>query len=293
MLIAAIAKQIPFPQEQLLLLQVAGLILVIASAALYSRMLRRVSGSGGRVRNDLFGLPDTMLAVTMAVLFALLLVMHWILPEPGRAPGTGQSPAHAVAGFQVLYNALGLALPVAVILAFLIGRNISLPEIFGLRRVGFVHGIVLAGTLLVVLLPMFVLVTLIANEFLGGNAEQQDLIKIYQEAAKTGKSSILWQVVIAAVCIAPVTEEILFRGYFYPVFKRAIGPLPAAFGTSLFFAAIHNNALSFPGLTLLALALTLVYERTGSLLVPMLMHAWFNGVSLTYMWWVVTHNLMQ
>jgi membrane protease YdiL (CAAX protease family) len=57
------------------------------------------------------------------------------------------------------------------------------------------------------------------------------------------------------------------------------------------FAAIHNNALGFPGLTLLALALTLAYEFTGTLLVPVFMHACFNGISLFVMWWAVRHGV--
>jgi membrane protease YdiL (CAAX protease family) len=117
-------------------------------------------------------------------------------------------------------------------------------------------------------------------------------VKIYQHAAKTGDSSIIWQVVIAAVGIAPISEEILFRGYIYPVFKRLIGAPPAALGAAVLFAAIHNNALGFPGLTLLALALTLTYEFTGSLLVSVFMHAWFNGISLLAMWWSARHGLV-
>jgi membrane protease YdiL (CAAX protease family) len=117
-------------------------------------------------------------------------------------------------------------------------------------------------------------------------------VKIFQHAVRTGNGGIILQMVIAAVCIAPVAEEILFRGYIYPVFKRTIGTVPAALGSALLFAAIHGNALGFPGLTLLALALTLAYEFTGSLAVPVFMHAWFNGLSLLGMWLAVRYGFV-
>jgi membrane protease YdiL (CAAX protease family) len=141
------------------------------------------------------------------------------------------------------------------------------------------------------LLPLFMLVTSIAYQFLDGHTESQELVKIYQHAAKTGKSEVLWQVLVAAVIIAPVTEEILFRGYFYGVLKRFAGPVPAALGVSLLFGAIHNNALGFPGLTLLALGLTLAYEWSGSILVSIFMHAWFNATSLLVMWWATNRGM--
>lgn len=301
MLIAAITKEsqlrhdqlIPLPHDQMVLVNVIGAILLVAGVGVYVRMLRRVVSNGGRIRSDLFGLPDTLVAVTITVIFALLLALQLHSPGPGSTSGGGTSSAQTVGGLQVLYNTLPLTVLVVAILGLLIGRNINLRELFGFRRVGFLHGLTLAAGLLILLLPAFLLVSGVAYEFLGKNAQPQELVKIYQDAAKTGKSDILWQIVIAAACIAPVTEEILFRGYCYPVFKRVIGPLPAAFGTSLLFAAVHNNALSFPGLTLLALALTVVYERTGSLLVPILMHAWFNGLSLFVMWWTTTHGLAK
>ena len=46
------------------------------------------------------------------------------------------------------------------------------------------------------------------------------------------------------------------------------------------FAGIHLNAPSFAGLFVLAVCLTLAYEWTGSLLVPMAMHALFNSISI-------------
>ena len=50
--------------------------------------------------------------------------------------------------------------------------------------------------------------------------------------------------------------------------------------TAVLFALLHANVFSFAGLLLLALFFTIAYEYTGSLLVPIGMHATFNFINL-------------
>ncbi len=293
MLVASLTTEIELPMDQLILLNVIAFGLLFAGIHVYRKMIRRVGIRGGLVRTDLFGLPDVLVTGALVVLLLLLVVMQWVLPAVPKPPDAPGSPAGGVTGLQIIYGALQFALPVAAIIALLIARGISLPAIFGLKRVGLVRAIATAAGLIVLMLPLFMLVTSIAYQFLDGHAEQQELVKVYQRAAKSGKSDILWQVFVAAVVIAPITEELLFRGYFYPVLKRIAGPIPAALGMSMLFGAIHNNALGFPGLTVLALALTLAYEWSGSIAVSIFMHAWFNATSLFVMWWATSHGLMK
>jgi len=290
-LFAAISNELKLPAEQMLLIRLVGLGLLFAGVFVYWKMMRRVAYRGGLVRSDLLGMPDTLVGGTLAVLFVLLVVMQWLVPEAPKPPNASNGPAHAVTGLQIIYGALQFALPVGVILALLIARGVSMNTLFGLGRVSPLRAIGVAARLVLLLLPLFMIVTVVAYQFIGKHAEQQELVKIYEQAAKTGNRGILWQVMVAAVLIAPITEEILFRGYFYPVLKRIAGPVPAALGVSLLFGAIHNNALGMPGLTLLALGLTLAYEWSGSILVPMFMHACFNGTTLFAMWWASQHGM--
>ena len=53
---------------------------------------------------------------------------------------------------------------------------------------------------------------------------------------------------------------------------------------SVLFGAVHGNLLTLPSLVLLAFALTLAYEWSGSLLLPIFMHAVFNASNLLLMW---------
>jgi len=89
---------------------------------------------------------------------------------------------------------------------------------------------------------------------------------------------------LVAIFLAPVTEELLFRGIFYPLVKQAGFPRLALWGTSFIFAAIHLNAVTFVPLMTLALVLTLLYERTDNLLAPMTTHAAFNALNFVTLW---------
>ncbi|MBI3878407.1 MAG: CPBP family intramembrane metalloprotease [Verrucomicrobia bacterium] len=91
---------------------------------------------------------------------------------------------------------------------------------------------------------------------------------------------------IAAIALAPAVEEMLFRGILYPAIKQLGWPRLALWSTSLFFAVIHANWMTFLPLTVLAVVLTWLYERTGNLLAPIATHALFNAANfilLTFM----------
>jgi uncharacterized protein len=85
----------------------------------------------------------------------------------------------------------------------------------------------------------------------------------------------------AAIVLAPIVEESLFRGILYRYIKQRGYPMFALSSTSLFFAAIHGNLMTFVPLTFLAMVLVLLYERTQMLLTPILLHAVFNAVNFS------------
>ena len=83
---------------------------------------------------------------------------------------------------------------------------------------------------------------------------------------------------LLAVFIAPIGEELLFRGILYPTIKRMGYRQLALWTNVLLFAAIHANLPIILPLIVLALALTWLYEKTGNLLAPIAAHATFNGL---------------
>jgi membrane protease YdiL (CAAX protease family) len=83
-------------------------------------------------------------------------------------------------------------------------------------------------------------------------------------------------IAIFAVGLAPVVEEILFRGLLFPTVRDLGWPRAALWGQALLFGAIHANAAAFLPLTLFGATLAWLYVRTGNLLAPIVAHAVFN-----------------
>jgi membrane protease YdiL (CAAX protease family) len=109
-----------------------------------------------------------------------------------------------------------------------------------------------------------------------------------QESVQTLQMAVTWfnRVALAVVTIvlAPTAEEMLFRGILYPAIKQAGFPRLALWGTALLFAAIHVNLVTFLPLAVLAIALTLLYERTDNLLAPIVAHATFNAMNFVILY---------
>jgi membrane protease YdiL (CAAX protease family) len=85
---------------------------------------------------------------------------------------------------------------------------------------------------------------------------------------------------LMAVGIAPVVEELFFRGILYGALRQAWGAVPAACGVSLIFALLHpQGLLAIPLLFTLGLVLAALREWRGSLVAPIVAHALVNGVT--------------
>lgn len=109
-----------------------------------------------------------------------------------------------------------------------------------------------------------------------------------QEAVQTLEMAVTWfnrvALAIVTIVLAPAAEEMLFRGILYPIIKQAGYPRLALWGTALLFAAIHLNLVTFVPLTVLALGLTLLYEKTDNLLGPITTHALFNAMNFVILY---------
>ena len=89
-------------------------------------------------------------------------------------------------------------------------------------------------------------------------------------------------VIFLAVVVAPVTEEMLFRGLFQTMLRNATHrPWVGIAIASAIFAMAHANAEHWPALFVLAAGLGYAYEKSGSILQPIFMHAIFNGAMIT------------
>ena len=91
-----------------------------------------------------------------------------------------------------------------------------------------------------------------------------------------------WVLSLFGMTLAPLLEELFFRGFLYPVLARKIGVILAVFLTALGFSLIHAPQLAKawgPVLIvfLIGLALTIVRAVKKSVAAGMLMHMAYNG----------------
>jgi uncharacterized protein len=96
-----------------------------------------------------------------------------------------------------------------------------------------------------------------------------------------GGGAALLGVVLAAFLVQGGVEEWVFRGYVFRTLRERWSWASAAGASSLAFAVLHslNPEVAPAGLVntfLLGLALAAVAELTGSLLAPVVLHAWWN-----------------
>ncbi|MGG5210341.1 lysostaphin resistance A-like protein [Chryseobacterium sp. MIQD13] len=83
--------------------------------------------------------------------------------------------------------------------------------------------------------------------------------------------------IIMTVIMAPIFEEIIFRGIIQKgLINKGVDPKRAIFYASIIFGLVHGNPWQFVGAVLLGCVLGLVYYKTKSLLLPMLLHGFNN-----------------
>ena len=86
-----------------------------------------------------------------------------------------------------------------------------------------------------------------------------------------------------AIILAPIVEEILFRGCFYRFLKGKFSILLAQIISAICFAIVHGNLAAFLPLTLIGFILVRIYESSGSIKQAIFFHALFNANSFLFM----------
>jgi uncharacterized protein len=162
----------------------------------------------------------------------------------------------------------------AVLFAAMVGRPSAAD--FGLRRP---PSLKRAVTLLAAVWIGFYVVSALWVLALGLD-EQQELPD--RLGADRGTVNLLAVVVLITV-IAPLGEELFFRGYFFGALRNWRGVWPAALGTGVVFGAIHVGSAPVGFLVPLAffgVGLCLLYHYSGSLYPCIALHALNNAIAL-------------
>ena len=234
----------------------------------FYRLATNPSGLPSRSQSlaQAYGFPD--------VVFTTVLVLWFLTNIVGSSNRLVELDTH-----MLIVGAIFSLLLVAIVLSFLVLRSRNPLDLFGLEGVAFSVNFKAACVGLLAALPVVYFIHSLCLLLLGDDAEPQPLIQFLAQNPSLENRLLL---IGTALVVAPVAEEVIFRGYIFGVLCRYAGRWWALLISALLFAAIHAHIPSLAGLFALAVTLTLVYEGTGSLWAPILMHSLFNGITVVF-----------
>ena len=205
--------------------------------------------------------PDAVLRLLIGLFACMSLgVLATGLVAPEGTPRSGETRLLLFVVGSLSVHVGGLV----VVFFFLREHGIGWAAAFGFASPRLGRTLLLAVLAVAVSLPLaWVLGDLAARAMKSVHLEP-----VVQQAVQVVQSSVDWneRIIFGVVIIvlAPVVEELVFRGILYPTIKQRGFPRLALWGTSLLFAVIHANAMTFLPFTSLAVVLVLLYEATDN-----------------------------
>jgi membrane protease YdiL (CAAX protease family) len=224
----------------------------------------------GKVRTSFYR-PFDLLGIGMIYLVFLSLTMSSV-----RA----SQKADLVLDPKALIASIGFQFVIAGLVTIIVIKRVRPIEWLGLRWRGWPWVFLIAPGAVVAMWAFFG--TLQATGYMKwmesfGVESVQDTVKLLQTSSDP---LVLGLMAFAAVIAAPICEEIVFRGYFYPAAKSFAGPWAAGIFSALVFASAHGSLTALLPLFFFGCVLVFVYEKTGSLWAPMSVHFCFNGATV-------------
>jgi membrane protease YdiL (CAAX protease family) len=132
------------------------------------------------------------------------------------------------------------------------------------------------------ILPLLILLSLYSLVLVkfGVNVEQ-GAHPVVPIVASSKDSKTIWLIFILAVVIAPIIEEIMFRGAFYSWLRARFSSTVSILVSAIIFAAIHpQGAIGILPLGFIGVVLALIREYRGNITACIFAHACFNGGTL-------------
>ncbi len=208
--------------------------------------------------------------IFLAVGFAVSLLLDGEPPGPNAA---------------IVISSVAMHWPVLLFCFVLLRvRGVSWMKGFGLSKRRWLGQLGAGGAAYLAMMPVvFVYIVLSALLLTSLGFEPET-----QEVANLLLSDAVWPLqaykIGVAVLLAPIAEELLFRGMAFPLLLRYIRPVWAMLILSVIFAAIHLSLSAFLPLFVVSMALCLAYLVTGRIAVPIVMHVLFNALNLAWFW---------
>ena len=227
---------------------------------------------------------DVFLFLFSAYLFVLLSnsTIGLFIEKPEGDSISNLTPKIAILSICALHIPLGINFFLFQNLFF---KNRAL--ILNEKQTDISQDIIKAGVYFIQLLPLIWILSILWNILLGF---LQELSLIDQFPAQAlvellTKDIGLYYFALLAFCgivIAPIIEEILFRGCIYRFLKGKTSLLKAQLLSATLFALLHANLHSFLPLVFIGFILARIYESSGNIKQSILFHGFFNATSFTF-----------
>lgn len=254
---------------------------IVLYALLRLRSPVSIWNHAGNVLTRPYELPDGVLAALIIFLLSGGLIVGGF--DPGAStipPSVSEAQQLSTIAGQIVVMLAG----VGAVLGYLrFVRGFDPGELFGLRSLRPGKAALFAALAILPAITVVAIVSAFSEQCLRGVWPDDSPQEIVQSMLGTTSIATRVLMIVAATLIAPLTEEILFRGFLYGVLKRYTDGAFATLISALLFGIVHLHVGSFLPLCFLALLLATAYELTGSLLVPMIMHALFNALMIVAM----------
>lgn len=124
--------------------------------------------------------------------------------------------------------------------------------------------------------PFIYTVSLLSNFFIA-EAVEQNVVTLL----RIGSIKEKLYIIISAIIVAPIIEELYFRHILYTKVKLYIGILPSTIICSILFGIIHKNVYAYITLFTLSIFLCVIREISGRTIFPIYIHSMFNIVMVT------------
>jgi len=128
------------------------------------------------------------------------------------------------------------------------------------------------------LMGMSIINLVLVLPFTGGTFENPQVEALTGGSAMSARGFGLLLILVAV--IAPIAEELFFRGMLYPLLRQRRSAKVAIVLNGFVFALIHFIPLLIPGLFFVGMVLAWVRERSGSIIPCILLHAAQNSIVL-------------
>ncbi len=132
----------------------------------------------------------------------------------------------------------------------------------------------ISGWLMV--MPLVLLIGWIMNEIIGDQGGSNPLLEL---VLGSDEFIPLFLLLITTVVLAPVFEELVFRGILLPVLVSKVGKISGVLLSALIFALAHLSVGELPPLFVLGIGLGLMRLSSGRLFPCAIMHSLWNGVT--------------